>query len=60
MDYYLDRDNLAKKLCVVPSTVDFWRKRKDKPLPSKKIGKLVRYVWAEVEQWINSQNGQNC
>ena len=60
MDYILDRDELAKKLKVVPSTIDFWRRRKDQPLPAKKIGKLVRYIWPEVEQWINLQNGQTC
>lgn len=55
---YIDRDELAKKLRVKPSTVDFWRRRKHQPLPSRRIGKLVRYIWLDVEQWIEVQNGQ--
>ena len=60
MGYYSDRDEIAKELGVPPSTVDFWRRRKDQPLPSKKIGKHVRYILPEVKQWINLQNGQTC
>jgi predicted DNA-binding transcriptional regulator AlpA len=58
IEYIFDRDELAKKLKVPGSTVDFWRRRKDQPLPSKRIGKHVRYIWPEVQQWINLQNGQ--
>ena len=51
----LDAESLAKMLCVKRKRIYELARRPDDPLPSVRIGRAVRFVCAQVEQWVAGQ-----
>jgi hypothetical protein len=57
----LDPLEVGKRLKIPAKTEDemtrkvyeLTRKRAARPLPSFKVGKLIRFRWTEIERWIN-------
>lgn len=49
--------DLAEYLGIPPHTLDDWRSRGIGPAWSK-IGRHVRYRWADVELWVEQQQRQ--
>lgn len=45
---------LAKRLQVPPSTLVYWRQRREGP-PFARIGKYVRYLAADVDNWLSQR-----
>jgi excisionase family DNA binding protein len=64
MDALLDQQRLlddvetAKLLGVSVATLATWRCRRRQNLPFFKIGKLVRYRLADIEEWLESRRKQ--
>lgn len=50
------QDEVAGYLRVPPKTLEQWRWRKTGPQWSK-VGRHVRYAWADVEEWFATQQG---
>ena len=48
----LTKEDICKWLQVSRATVDRWRQD---GMPSKKIGRLVRFEKSEVEKWLDSK-----
>jgi predicted DNA-binding transcriptional regulator AlpA len=53
------QEEVAEYLRVPPSTLEQWRWRKTGPKWSK-VGRYVRYDWADVEQWFAEQSSQGA
>lgn len=47
-------DELADYLKVPKGTVYAWRARQYGP-PATKLGKQLRYQWADVQRWLDEQ-----
>jgi excisionase family DNA binding protein len=48
------REEIAEYLNVPVSTLAYWATHRAGP-PFRKVGRLVRYSWAECEAWIAEQ-----
>lgn len=53
-DDYIEAAEVAARLKISPSWVKKAACRRSNPLPSHKVGKNRRYVWAEVDAFIRS------
>jgi excisionase family DNA binding protein len=51
----LDADVIAGLLCVKRKRIYELARRPDDPLPSVRIGRAVRFVRAQVEEWVAHQ-----
>ena len=51
----VDADVIAALLCVKRKRIYELARRPDDPLPSVRIGRAVRFVRAQVEQWVGQQ-----
>lgn len=51
----IDADCVAALLCVKRKRVYELARRPDDPLPSVRIGGAVRFVRAQVEEWVAAQ-----
>jgi excisionase family DNA binding protein len=51
----VDADCIAKLLCVKRKRIYELARRPDDPLPSVRIGRAVRFVRAQVEEWVAGQ-----
>ena len=51
----LDIDQAAKYLGVAAGTLDLWRSTGRYSLPFIKVGRVVRYTKAGLDQWIASR-----
>lgn len=49
-EYYIDKAEVSKRLCVQPRTVDDWMKKRI--LPFYKVGRSVRFKWSEIEKHL--------
>ena len=47
-------EELAAYLQVPMNTVYNWRRRRTGP-PGRRIGKHIRYAWADIEAWVMAQ-----
>ena len=52
------RLEVAKYLGVPVSTLNYWAGKKSSGPPFIKVGRCVRYRWADVEKWLAAQ--QQC
>ena len=52
---FITKNEVAKRLCVSPRTIDNWRDRHI--LRSHKIASQVRFLWSEVMSDIQSGKG---
>lgn len=57
MEAYLDKEGLAKVLNIPVTTVDLYRRNRG--LPSVKIGKHRRYVLRDIQKWLNQNKDNN-
>ena len=47
---------VAERLQIESATVyELTRSRCTNPLPAHRVGKLLRFDWAEVQQWFNER-----
>ena len=53
-DYYITTKELCVWLKISANTANNWRR---KGLPYIRFGNTVRYDKAEVQKWLDSQNG---
>jgi excisionase family DNA binding protein len=51
----VDADCIAELLCVKRKRIYELARRPDDPLPSVRIGRAVRFVRAQVEEWVAGQ-----
>jgi excisionase family DNA binding protein len=51
----VDADVIAAMLCVKRKRIYELARRPDDPLPSVRIGRAVRFVRAQVEEWVAHQ-----
>jgi predicted DNA-binding transcriptional regulator AlpA len=51
----LDADVIAGLLCVKRKRIYELARRPDDPLPSVRIGRAVRFVLTQVEEWVAHQ-----
>lgn len=49
------RPEVAKYLGVPISTLNYWALKKTTGPPFIKVGRSVRYRWADVEKWLATQ-----
>lgn len=53
-DEWTDTDGVAEHIGVPPKTIVTWRYLRSGP-PYVKVGKHVRYRWADVDAWLAQQ-----
>lgn len=57
MEMFLDKEELAKILNIPLTSIDLYRRQRG--LPSLKIGKHRRYVLKDVQKWLNHNKDNN-
>ena len=54
----LNLEQVSERLQLKPSTVrELLRKRIQRPLPSLKVGKFVRFKWSLIEKYLDESRG---
>jgi excisionase family DNA binding protein len=51
----VNEQEAAAYLGVKPGTLTVWRATKRYGLPYIRVGRLVRYRWADLERWLESR-----
>lgn len=52
-DVYITKEEVARRMCVTPHTIQVWRHKKK--LPYVKIGHTVRFHWGDVREYLETQ-----
>lgn len=55
---YMDRDELASSLGVLPSTISAWKSRGAMPQPARYVGRSPLWLVSDIEAWKAQRPGR--